>query len=262
MCFTAATSTPFAYRGYCYDQYTGLYYLQSRYYDPETGRFINADDTTYLNATGTVLSCNLFAYCENDPVNSVDPTGSISIERTVRVLNKILDYATKVADFLLKKFGLSRKRYMAISKYKNPKAIYTFVYNNKNGLKNFKNKGSDIAKFINVILDIIDLSSAIKKSGSYVRAVSEIVFYGFIKLLTYAIPKLVTWLITTICKVLKLIKSVIEDIVSYILEDLLVKRGYQNIVRNYYLNYVGKQSKLSFKVFIYGLFYGVKRCFV
>ena len=68
--------TPFSYRGYCYDVYSGLYYLQSRYYDPQTGRFINADDTNYLNATGTVLGCNLFAYCENDPVNYVDPKGT------------------------------------------------------------------------------------------------------------------------------------------------------------------------------------------
>ena len=75
----ARALTPFGYRGYCYDSYTGLYYLQSRYYDPETGRFINADDTNYLNATGTVLSCNLFAYCENDPVNRVDPKGTFFI---------------------------------------------------------------------------------------------------------------------------------------------------------------------------------------
>ena len=67
---------PFGYRGYCYDVDSGLYYLQSRYYDFNTGRFINADDTSYLNATGTVLGCNLFAYCENDPVNCVDATGN------------------------------------------------------------------------------------------------------------------------------------------------------------------------------------------
>ena len=71
--------TPFGYRGYCYDTFTGLYYLQSRYYDPNVGRFINADDTNYLNATGTVLGCNLFAYCENDPVNRVDPEGNLSV---------------------------------------------------------------------------------------------------------------------------------------------------------------------------------------
>ena len=73
-----ATVSPFTYRGYCYDFDLGLYYLQSRYYDPEICRFINADDTKYLNATGTVLGCNLFAYCENDPVNRVDPKGTFS----------------------------------------------------------------------------------------------------------------------------------------------------------------------------------------
>ena len=76
--------TPFGYRGYCYDVYSGLYYLQSRYYDPQTGRFINADDTNYLNATGTVLGCNLFAYCENDPVNNVDPTGFYSADAAIK----------------------------------------------------------------------------------------------------------------------------------------------------------------------------------
>ena len=66
---------PFRYRGYYYDDETGLYYLQSRYYDPEVGRFINADDVRYIGATQTELSYNAFAYCENDPVNNSDPTG-------------------------------------------------------------------------------------------------------------------------------------------------------------------------------------------
>ncbi len=76
---------PFGYRGYCYDVDMGLYYLQSRYYDPNTGRFINADDTNYLNATGTVLGCNLFVYCENDPVNNIDPEGTISINSVLSI---------------------------------------------------------------------------------------------------------------------------------------------------------------------------------
>ena len=67
---------PFTYRGYCYDYDIGMYYLQSRYYDPEICRFINADSTDYLGATGTLLSYNLFAYCENDPVDYMDPEGT------------------------------------------------------------------------------------------------------------------------------------------------------------------------------------------
>ncbi len=68
--------SPFAYRGYCYDNDIKMYYLQSRYYDPQICRFINADSSEYLGATGTVLSCNLFAYCENDPVDYIDPKGN------------------------------------------------------------------------------------------------------------------------------------------------------------------------------------------
>lgn len=52
-----------------------MYYLQSRYYDPDTGRFINADDVDFIGVTGTIPSHNLFAYCENNPVNLVDATG-------------------------------------------------------------------------------------------------------------------------------------------------------------------------------------------
>lgn len=67
---------PITYRGYLYDYNTGLYYLQSRYYNPTYGRFLNADATEILEATqGTPLGANLFAYCNNNPVFRVDPTG-------------------------------------------------------------------------------------------------------------------------------------------------------------------------------------------
>lgn len=71
--------TPITYRGYNYDINTGLYYLQSRYYNPTYGRFLNADTTEILEKTkGTVLGANLFAYCNNNPVMNVDYTGEMS----------------------------------------------------------------------------------------------------------------------------------------------------------------------------------------
>ena len=73
---TVKEFNPFRYRGYVYDTDTGLYYLQTRYYDPTTGRFIDADDTAYVDTnTGTPLSTNMFAYCENNFINNVDKTG-------------------------------------------------------------------------------------------------------------------------------------------------------------------------------------------
>ena len=70
-----ANANPFRYRGYFYDTETGFYYLQSRYYDPVTGRFINADDVSCLGLEGMVTSYNLFTYCANDPINRFDDSG-------------------------------------------------------------------------------------------------------------------------------------------------------------------------------------------
>ena len=70
---TLGQDNPLRYRGYVYDQETGLYYLQSRYYDPEMGRFISADSFT---STGQGFTGNnMFAYCGNNPVNYLDPEG-------------------------------------------------------------------------------------------------------------------------------------------------------------------------------------------
>ena len=65
---------PFRYRGYYYDTETGLYFLQTRYYDPETGRFLNRDSVSYAGPE-TIGGLNLYAYCLNNPVMYVDPTG-------------------------------------------------------------------------------------------------------------------------------------------------------------------------------------------
>jgi RHS repeat-associated protein len=73
-----ATKNPYRYRGYRYDVETELYYLQSRYYSPELGRFMSADDTSVLLMTqGDLLGANLFAYCYNNPIMLSDPSGYI-----------------------------------------------------------------------------------------------------------------------------------------------------------------------------------------
>ena len=68
---------PLRYRGYVYDQETGLYYLQSRYYNPEWGRFINADA---LVSTGGLLGNNMYSYCWNNPVRYYDDLGRAPVE--------------------------------------------------------------------------------------------------------------------------------------------------------------------------------------
>lgn len=76
------------YRGYYYDgsytdteSDTNLYYLQSRYYDSEVGRFINADDVSVLGIKDiSIYKDNLYCYCNSNPVNAIDPTGKLASE--------------------------------------------------------------------------------------------------------------------------------------------------------------------------------------
>ena len=70
-----AEINPIRYRGYYYDAETGFYYLNSRYYDPEVGRFINTDNINLLGANGDFASLNLFAYCGNNPITRADNGG-------------------------------------------------------------------------------------------------------------------------------------------------------------------------------------------
>ena len=73
MATTLGATNPLRYRGYVYDEDTELYYLQSRYYNPTTGRFLNTDA---FAATGQgVLGNNMFAYCGNNPINRQDSSG-------------------------------------------------------------------------------------------------------------------------------------------------------------------------------------------
>ena len=71
-----ANRNPLRYRGYYYDVETGFYYLQSRYYDPANHRFINADVYTSTDSSDAV-SCNMFAYCGNNPTSRSDETGEV-----------------------------------------------------------------------------------------------------------------------------------------------------------------------------------------
>ena len=74
-----AEINPLRYRGYYYDAELEMYYLQSRYYDPMVGRFINADEYAVLAYSNrAILGNNLFAYCFNNPVSNSDPEGYVA----------------------------------------------------------------------------------------------------------------------------------------------------------------------------------------
>ena len=81
-----ATINPFRYRGYYYDEEIGLYYLQSRYYNPSTGRFINGDTLLSCDIDKRSLATNAFVYSTNNPINESDYAGNIPWKKIGEVL--------------------------------------------------------------------------------------------------------------------------------------------------------------------------------
>ena len=95
--FGLAQINPLRYRGYYYDQETGLYYLQTRYYDPKVRRFLNADDASVLTKDPEQLTeKNLYAYCDDNPVMYRDDAGMFVIT-AAQVGLGVLGMVTNVA---------------------------------------------------------------------------------------------------------------------------------------------------------------------
>ena len=101
---------PFRYRGYYYDNETKWYYLNSRYYNPEWGRFLNAD--TYLGVNKNFIAYNLYAYANNNPVNYSDFSGMFfgkafnwlkkTYNSVKKVVKKVINAVTNTISKILK----------------------------------------------------------------------------------------------------------------------------------------------------------------
>ena len=83
-----ANSNPLRYRSYFFDTETGFYYVSSRYYDPEVGRWISPEPNVYegeFDENAGLIGYNVYAYCANNPVNNLDPTGEFVISTAVLI---------------------------------------------------------------------------------------------------------------------------------------------------------------------------------
>ncbi len=144
-----AEINPLRYRGYYYDNETGYYYLQSRYYDPELCRFISADSFDYIDAD-TPMSVNAYAYCENNPINFSDSTGhDFTWDTLFDILKKCL-----IIDFVFPEF-----------RYK-PKITLPKVSTKKNNVSKWvSDEGKVIGVVITEIFTCLDLQAIGKKLG-------------------------------------------------------------------------------------------------
>lgn len=134
---TVRELNPIRYRSYVYDTETSLYYLQSRYYDPFVGRFLNADIYCDTN-TGTPLSTNMFSYCENNVVMNMDNKGysiGISSGWVSFGIDLIIDVFAAPVALAYHAIKIAVKTYL--KKYGVKKSCK--VYNKENNIKMQKN---------------------------------------------------------------------------------------------------------------------------
>ena len=110
-----ANINPFRYRGYYYDREVGLYYLQSRYYDANVSRFVHGDDIDCINVRGTSNDNNIFNYCRNAPITTLDQYGYFGtpIQWIFATVGAVAGWF--LGDFIAKKLGYySGWKYWAI----------------------------------------------------------------------------------------------------------------------------------------------------
>ena len=113
---TIGKRNPFRYRGYYWDEETGMYYLESRYYDPEIRQFISADSVVITSLAGT----NLYMYCGNNPVNMADPSGHFMKQ----IFEKIKKIHIPLAIFMFEWASVAKGAFLDLSKMRL--AIDTF----------------------------------------------------------------------------------------------------------------------------------------
>ena len=119
---------PYRYRSYYYDTETNLYYLNSRYYNPVWGRFINADGI--VGANQDILSYNLYAYCSNNPVNCSDTSGHGSADLIAQSIARFTSEAASNAKLASKEnvIRATNKPTNTFRKVDNPKCSSTISY--------------------------------------------------------------------------------------------------------------------------------------
>ena len=148
---TTVVNNPYLYRGYYYDSDLGLYYLQSRYYDPVTCRFINAD---YMMSglNGSIHGLNLYAYCFNNPIMYTDPEGNLPVcfeNAKNKVQNWIEEKTEKLANWAEKTYNNIINSYNEANTF-DPSSVqfekYKFEYQ-KNSEYNILN-ADDYAKYL------------------------------------------------------------------------------------------------------------------
>ena len=179
-----ALLNPFRYRSYYFDIETGYYYLQSRYYDPQVGRFLSPDSLEYLDPE-TIHGLNLFAYCANNPVMAIDPSGHMP-----KWLQNPSDLFETLATSLQLMFnGVYISSYYKVFKAIRPNNIGVGIWEKQRAgeIKSFDidakifNKIGDVVSVITLVIQVVEgIYSDINRGYSAGRVLSNVIVNGLV----------------------------------------------------------------------------------
>ncbi len=230
-----------------------MYYLQSRYYDPNTGRFINADDTSVLQATqGDLLGANLFAYCGNNPVMNSDPSGMLSFAGVLSVFQAILSVIGIVMNFvvsiatagLLLYTGLDCNDISAIAKDigRSPHRVRQAIERLTKKLSSVKSKLGKIAIVFGIMSLLAYLGSQFSKIGDMAKLIASVVVDGLVAGISFILEN-VAKALTKLIPVVGVFLSPLVGFGSSLLLNWIFSSSYVSAIKDRFLR------KINFSTF-------------
>ena len=236
-----ASINPFRYRGYYYDIEIDMYYLQSRYYDPNTGRFINADSVEWIGTNGNILETNIFAYCKNDCVNSRDDVGYGGVDTLLNALSSCIDVITGIIDMIGNSYNKDRKKLESSVKLLTKKQK-----RNLSGIKALQKETDKISKrlrwigfALTFLTIVIGFAVTCKTGGNIDHAIIEMAIESFIAVVEWGAGKFFGLIAKLIPYVGFLLGLIAGWLVSYLLGKYFsskrvkrIKSKFSSLVKN------------------------------
>ena len=230
-----ATINPFRYRGYFYDEETKLYYLLSRYYNPELGRFINADSIEWLGTNERIIETNIFAYCKNDCVNISDEVGFGGIDTLLSVLNSSIDILAKIIDMIGNSYNKERKAL--------ENSVKLLTKKQSRQLSNIKSLQKETGKLskrlgwigygITFLTLVIGFAASYSTGRNLATSLIELGIETFIALIEIGAGKLFEWIARFIPYVGFLIGLIAGWLISYLLSKFFDSRRVARITAKF-----------------------------
>ncbi len=251
-----AEINPYRYRGYYFDTETGFYYLRSRYYDPNVGRFLSSDTIESIVATYDVLEVNLYSYCENNSVNNFDSNGAISWSKILSVFNRLGEKAKSILEQLID--GASRLlgvkanlRWKDISKIakdvkRSPHRVKQCFNWIADKVDKLKTKVGKIFKALSYILFVTSIIESLKQATSFVKEIATKLF----KKIAEGLSALLSWCVSKGIKFISKFIPALGGVAGYLLGEVIgifLDNYFENRAERIACKYASKVNIYTFK---------------